>query len=123
MENQALSSTQNNSDSGADVQAGGRSVRDRIITALRTVYDPEIPVNIYDLGLIYRIDILADGSVDVDMTLTTVGCPVAHIMPGQAQQAIEQVDGVANVSVNLVWDPPWTQDRLSDVARLELGMM
>ncbi len=93
-----------------------------VVAALRTVYDPEIPVNIFDLGLVYRIAIDAEGNVEIDMTLTTVGCPVAHIMPGRVEEAARGVDGVGAVSVNLVWDPPWTRERMSDIARLELGM-
>ncbi len=100
-----------------------RSLQDQIIAMMRTVYDPEIPVNVYDLGLIYRVEISADMDVAIDMTLTTVGCPVAHIMPGQVQTAVAGIPGINSVTVNLVWDPPWTQDKLSDIARLELGLM
>jgi FeS assembly SUF system protein len=90
--------------------------------ALRTVYDPEIPVNIYDLGLIYRLDIDAKGDVRIEMTLTAPACPVAGILPGQVAKAVAAVEGVGEVEVDLVWDPPWTKDRMSDDARLALDM-
>ena len=94
-----------------------------IIAALRTVYDPEIPVNLYDMGLIYAIDAVGDDRIAIDMTLTAPGCPVAGILPGQVAQAVESVDGVGKCDVRLVWDPPWSQERMSDEARLELGML
>jgi len=96
--------------------------RDAVIEAMRTVHDPEIPVNIYDLGLIYDIDIDADGKVDVRMTLTAPGCPVAGILPGQVAAAVRQVEGVTDANVELVWDPPWSMERMSDEAKLQLGM-
>ncbi len=94
-----------------------------IVEACRTVYDPEIPVNIYDLGLVYRIAIDEESAVTIDMTLTAPGCPVAGEMPGWLAEAVEPLPGVKHVDVNLVWDPPWTMDKLSDEARLELGFM
>jgi len=96
---------------------------DQIVEAIRTVYDPEIPVNIYDLGLIYRIAIDEAGKVDVDMTLTAPGCPVAGEMPGWVAESIEPVPGVSQVNVELVWEPPWGLDKLTDEARLELGLV
>jgi FeS assembly SUF system protein len=96
---------------------------EEIVAALRTVHDPEIPVNIYDLGLIYRIDRVDDRSVAIEMTLTAPGCPVAGILPGQVQAAVESVAAVDQCSVSLVWDPPWTKEKMSEEARLELGMM
>lgn len=101
---------------------GPPSLRERVLDALKTVYDPEIPVNIYDLGLIYRLDVDDDGNVEVDMTLTAPGCPVAGEMPGMVRQAVEGVAGVGEITVELVWDPPWTQDRMSEAARVELDM-
>lgn len=99
-------------------------LHDRVIAALRTVYDPEIPVNIYDLGLIYHIDVDEDaGVVYVEMTLTAPGCPVAQTFPGTVEARLREIDGVEDASVKLVWDPPWTQDRMSDVVRLQLGML
>jgi FeS assembly SUF system protein len=98
-------------------------LREPIIAELRKVFDPEIPVNIYDLGLIYRIDIASNGDVDIDMTLTAPACPVAGMMPVMVEDAVRKVDGVGEIKVELVWDPPWSQDKMSDEARLELGMM
>jgi len=96
---------------------------DSVVEACRSVYDPEIPVNIYDLGLVYTIDIAADGAVSVIMTLTAPGCPVAGEMPGWLAEAIEPLPGVKTVDVDITWDPPWGMDMMSDEARLELGFM
>ncbi len=96
---------------------------ERVVEACRTVYDPEIPVNIYDLGLVYTIDINAENDVAIDMSLTAPGCPVAGEMPGWVADAVEPLEGVRTVDVNIVWDPPWGMDRMSDEARLELGFM
>ncbi|MFT6605860.1 MAG: SUF system Fe-S cluster assembly protein [Paracoccaceae bacterium] len=96
---------------------------DPIVEACRTVYDPEIPVNIYDLGLVYTIDIAEDGAVNVVMTLTAPGCPVAGEMPGWLADAIEPLPGVKQVDVVLAWEPPWGMEMMSDEARLELGFM
>lgn len=97
-------------------------VKDAIILALKGVFDPEIPVNIYDLGLIYDVIINDDQHVDVKMTLTTPGCPVAQTFPGTVEQAVNQVEGVRDCTVELVWEPPWTQERMTEAARLELGI-
>ena len=94
-----------------------------IIAALRTVFDPEIPTNVYDLGLIYAIDAVGDSGIVIKMTLTAPGCPVAGTLPGLVECAVETVDGVEHCQVDLVWDPPWTKDRMSEAAQLELGMM
>ncbi len=93
-----------------------------IVAALKTVYDPEIPVDIYELGLIYRVDIEDDRSVTVDMTLTAPGCPVAGEMPGWVENAVGSVAGVGTVEVNMVFDPPWDPSRMSDEARVALDM-
>lgn len=98
-------------------------LREPIIAALRGVHDPEIPVNIYDLGLIYRIDIAGNGDVAIDMTLTAPACPVAGMMPIMVRDAVAKVEGVGTVEVELVWDPPWGQENMSDEARLQLGLM
>jgi FeS assembly SUF system protein len=95
----------------------------RLVEALRTVYDPEIPVNIYDLGLIYRLDADAQGVVEVDMTLTAPACPVAGTLPHEVGRVIDAVPGVTDATVRLVWDPPWTQERMSEEALLQLGML
>ncbi len=95
----------------------------RLIEGLRKIYDPEIPVNIYDLGLIYDLDIRPDGDVNVRMTLTAANCPVAQGFPEHVQEALLMVDGVNDVTVELVWEPPWSRDRMSEAARLQLGML
>lgn len=94
-----------------------------IVAALRTVYDPEIPVNIYDLGLIYRIEPKADGLVEIDMTLTAPGCPVAGEILNMVEAAVTEVIGVSKVEVRLVFDPPWDNSRMSDDVKLELGLL
>ena len=94
-----------------------------VVEAIRTVHDPEIPVNIYDLGLIYRIEIDENADVAVDMTLTAPGCPVAGDMPGWVADAVEPLPGVRHVNVSLVWEPPWGMEMLSDEAKLELGFI
>ena len=99
------------------------SLDENIVEALRGIYDPEIPVNIYDLGLIYKVDISDSGTVNIDMTLTAPGCPVAETFPGIVEQTVESVDGVTEAHVELVWDPPWTMDKITEEARLELGLM
>src|SRR5262245_39201570 len=95
---------------------------DEIVTALKTVYDPEIPADIYELGLIYKIDIADDRSVKVDMTLTTPNCPSAQELPQMVENAVSSVAGVGKVDVEVVWDPPWDQSRMTDEARLVLNM-
>ncbi|MFG1297438.1 MULTISPECIES: DUF59 domain-containing protein [Xanthobacter] len=94
-----------------------------IVSALRTVNDPEIPVNIYDLGLVYRINLKADGMVEIDMTLTAPGCPVAGTLTGWVQDAVSKVEGVSGVTMNLVFDPPWDKSRMSEEVQLELGLL
>jgi len=103
--------------------AADAGIEEQIVAALRTVFDPEIPVNVYDLGLIYAIEVGADGAVEIRMTLTAPACPVAGMMPGLVESAVRQVDGVTAVKVDLVWDPPWSKGRMSDEARLQLGML
>ena len=94
----------------------------KLVTALKTVYDPEIPVDIYELGLIYKVDVSDGKNVAVDMTLTAPNCPVAGEMPGNVKAALEQVEGVGEVTVNMTFDPPWTPERMSEEAKLELNM-
>src|ERR1700733_8077691 len=96
---------------------------ERVLAALKTVRDPEIPVNLVDLGLIYELIVNRDGTVYVEMTLTTPACPVAGALPGQVKDAVAAVDGVSEARVKLVWTPTWTQDRMSEEAKLELGML
>ena len=109
----------------AEAQPGepGGALYDGVIAALKEIYDPEIPVNIYELGLIYGVDVDDDGDVTVTMTLTTPHCPVAESMPGEVELRVGAVPGVRDAEVNLVWDPPWDPAKMSDEARLELGML
>lgn len=102
--------------------ASRRALRDRVIEVMRTVYDPEIPVNIFDLGLIYSIDVSESGAVAVRMTLTAPGCPVAGTLPNEIRRKIEGVEGVASATVELVWSPPWHKGMMSEAALLELGL-
>ena len=94
----------------------------KLVTALKSVYDPEIPVDIYELGLIYKVDVADNKDVTVEMTLTAPGCPVAGEMPGMVKSALEGVEGIGEVIVNMVFDPPWTPEKMSDEAKLELNM-
>lgn len=98
-------------------------LKDKVIAALRNVYDPEIPLNLYDLGLIYDIDIDESRAVSINMTLTTPHCPVAESMPGRVECAVKEINEVSAVDVKLVWDPPWNKDRMSDEAKLTLGLL
>ncbi len=103
--------------------AGGDELKERIVEALKSIYDPEIPVDIYELGLIYDIHVSEDGDAVVTMTLTTPHCPVAESMPGEVEMRVLSVPGVRDAEVKLVWDPPWDPSKMSDEARLELGML
>ena len=103
--------------------AASEDLQQAVIDALKEIYDPEIPVNIYDLGLIYNVEVGDDNHVVVTMTLTTPHCPVAESMPGEVELRVGSVAGVGLVDVNLVWDPPWNPANMSDEARLELGML
>ncbi len=107
----------------ANPGAPGGDLYEAVIAAIQEIYDPEIPVNIYDLGLIYGVDVSADGGVMVSMTLTTPHCPVAESMPAEVELRVGAVPGVRDAEVNLVWDPPWDPAKMSDDARLELGML
>ena len=121
-----VAKTEEADQNGAQVSAIPQDELDRlttdIIAALKTVYDPEIPVDIYELGLIYKVEIEDDRQVKVDMTLTAPGCPVAGEMPIWVENAIASVDGVGQVDVNMVFDPPWDMSRMSDEARVALNM-
>ncbi|VVT13085.1 SUF system Fe-S cluster assembly protein [Sphingomonas sp. EC-HK361] len=103
--------------------APGGDLYEAVIAALKDIFDPEIPVNIYDLGLIYGVDVTDDGHATITMTLTTPHCPVAESMPGEVEMRVAAVPGIAFADVNLVWDPPWDPAKMSDEARLELGML
>lgn len=109
---------------GAPLPPGTKVATDEeVVDALKTVYDPEIPVNIYDLGLIYTLDIAEDGSAVIEMSLTAPGCPVAGEMPGMVSDAAASVEGIGEVETRLVWDPPWSPALMSEDAKLALGMM
>lgn len=108
---------------GEPLEPGERiASEETVIDAIKTVYDPEIPVNLYDLGLIYRLDVAGNGNVSIDMTLTAPACPVAGEMPGKVADAVAAVPGVGEVEVHLVWEPPWTKDRMSEDAKLALDI-
>nr|WP_244501857.1 SUF system Fe-S cluster assembly protein [Stappia sp. ES.058] len=110
------------SSSGSAIPAGElQQITEDIVGALKSVYDPEIPCDIYELGLIYKVDIEDDRSISVDMTLTAPGCPVAGEMPGWVEDAVSSVAGVGPVNVNMVFDPPWTPDRMSEEAKIALN--
>jgi FeS assembly SUF system protein len=104
-------------------QAELDAITDQLIEKLKTVYDPEIPVDIYELGLIYDVDISEDGDATISMTLTTPHCPVAESLPQEVELRVLSVPGIRDAVVNLVWDPPWDPSKMSDEARLELGML
>ncbi|HEX4964186.1 MAG TPA: SUF system Fe-S cluster assembly protein [Thermoanaerobaculia bacterium] len=106
----------------ASSPADPSDVENGIVTVLKTVFDPEIPVNIYELGLIYDVDIQEGGKVQVKMTLTSPGCPVAGSLPGEVKTKVESVPGVASADIELVWDPAWNPSMMSEAARLQLGM-
>ena len=97
-------------------------LKEKIITEIKKIYDPEIPVNIYELGLIYKIEIKEEKKVNVDMTLTSPNCPVAESLPKMVKDNILKLDGVDDVDLKLVWDPPWTKDKMSEAAKLELNL-
>ena len=97
-------------------------IKQLLVETLKTVYDPEIPVDIYELGLVYNIDVSPEGKVDIRMTLTSPGCPVAESLPREVELKAASIEGVSEVRIDLVWDPPWTLDRMSEAARLELNL-
>jgi FeS assembly SUF system protein len=97
-------------------------LKEKVILEIKKIYDPEIPVNIYELGLIYNIDIDEKNKVNIDMTLTSPNCPVAESLPNSVKDNVLKVDGVSDVDLNLVWDPPWNKDKMSEAAKLELNL-
>ena len=97
-------------------------LKDKVIKEIKKIYDPEIPVNIYELGLIYKVEIDEKNKVNVEMTLTSPNCPVAESLPNMVKENILNIDGVEDVDLKLVWDPPWTKDRMSEAAKLELNL-
>ena len=117
-------STEEATDDRTDAATGDVALlRDNVVAALRTIFDPEIPVNIYDLGLIYDLAVDAEGKVGIRMTLTAPACPVAGTFPATVEQRLYEVPGVTEVRVDLVWDPPWSLDLLTDEVKLQLGLL
>lgn len=113
---------ENSNAQGADAPRSDASLEERVIAALRTCYDPEIPVDIYELGLIYDLKVDLAGAVSIRMTLTSPACPVAGALPADVQAKVQAVPGVTSANVELVWDPPWDMSRMSEEARLQLGL-
>lgn len=109
--------------SGSEIDIATAQFEGKVIEAISTVFDPEIPVNIYELGLIYNIDINGMNDVRIDMTLTSPACPVAGTLPGDVERVVQDVEGIGGVNVELVWEPAWSPDRMSEAAKLELGFM
>ena len=97
-------------------------IKNKVIEVVKKIYDPEIPVNIYELGLIYKIDVDEKNKVNVDMTLTSPNCPVAESLPNEVKENIKKVEGVSDVNLNLVWEPPWDKEKMSEAAKLELNL-
>ena len=97
-------------------------IKNKVIEEIKKIYDPEIPVNIYELGLIYKIDVDEKNNVNIDMTLTSPNCPVAESLPNEVKENIKKVEGVSDVNLNLVWEPPWDKDKMSEAAKLELNL-
>jgi len=108
---------------GETLSAEAQAIKERVIEVLREIYDPEIPVDIYELGLVYAVNVDAElGRVHIQMTLTSPACPVAGSLPGEVEMRTRDVEGVDDAQVELVWDPPWTMDRLSEAAKLQMGL-
>ena len=97
-------------------------IKNNVIEEIKKIYDPEIPVNIYELGLIYKIEVDGKNKVNIDMTLTSPNCPVAESLPNEVKENIKKVEGVSDVNLNLVWEPPWDKDKMSEAAKLELNL-
>ena len=97
-------------------------IKNQVIEEIKKIYDPEIPVNIYELGLIYKVDVDEKNKVNIDMTLTSPNCPVAESLPNEVKENIKKVEGVSEVNLNLVWEPPWDKDKMSEAAKLELNL-
>jgi FeS assembly SUF system protein len=112
-----------NTPAASPASPGDETVNDRVVQMLTTIFDPEIPVNIYEMGLIYGLDVNADGDVAIRMTLTSPTCPVAESLPPEVESKVGAVEGVRTVKVELTWEPPWTPERMSEAAKLELGYL
>lgn len=112
----------NHPGAGAGKSGHAEGLEQKVIEVLKTCYDPEIPVDIYELGLIYSVDVSGEGGVDIKMTLTSPACPVAESLPPQVEQKVADIDGVSSARVEVTWEPPWTPEMMSEAARLTLGM-
>ncbi len=110
-------------ESSSNLPRTPEQIREAVVAVLKTVYDPEIPVDIYELGLIYEVEVADSGKVDVKMTLTSPACPVAGTLPGEVETKVRTVAGVTDAHIELVWDPPWDQERMSEAAKLQLGFL
>jgi len=99
------------------------NMKDKVIAEIKKIYDPEIPVNIYELGLIYKIDIDNNNKVNIEMTLTSPNCPVAESLPNEVKEKVKKIEGVSDVELKLVWEPPWTKDKMSEASKLELNLV
>jgi len=99
------------------------NIKDKIIEEIKKIYDPEIPVNIYELGLIYKIDVDAANKVNIDMTLTSPNCPVAESLPNEVKEKVKKIEGISDVDLNLVWEPTWSKDKMSEACKLELNLI
>ena len=98
-------------------------IKNKVIEEIKKIYDPEIPVNIYELGLIYKIDIDDNNKVNIDMTLTSPNCPVAESLPNEVKEKVKKIEGISDVELKLVWEPPWTKDKMSEASKLELNLV
>lgn len=99
------------------------AIKEEVVEAIRTVFDPEIPVNVYDMGMIYEVEVMENAAVFIKMTLTSPACPVAGTLPPEVEQRVQDVEGVRSANVELVWDPPWTMEMMSEAAKLQLGLL
>lgn len=106
----------------SEVTSSGNDLEQKVVEILKTCYDPEIPVNIYELGLVYGVTVEEGGRVGIEMTLTSPACPVAGSLPGEVENKVKTIEGVSEAKVDVVWDPPWTPDKMTEAARLQLGM-
>jgi len=107
----------------SDAPAETEAIKEKVVEAIRTVFDPEIPVNVYDMGMIYDVEVMENAAVFIKMTLTSPACPVAGTLPPEVEQKVHEVEGVSSAKVELVWDPPWTMEMMSEAAKLQLGLM
>lgn len=123
MDNDSPSENESLGETGETGRGGPPTLEDQVVEALKSIYDPEIPVNIYELGLIYSVDVAGEGDIKITMTLTSPACPVAGSLPGEVEMRVLDVEGVKSCDVEIVWDPQWNPSMMSEAARLELGLL